>query len=431
MEIIHKAGSILYLLLAWSLYFINGILFYRLFTRFVTVKSKWIWKLILCSVFILSSGMVIWVGDHNLILTFLCYLPACLWCTKGSRYGRLAVIFTFFCMEMSVCAIVDTYFGFIVPYYDFVVRIGRTAVYGAVWLYLKKRLPDGEIVLSDRLWRIIFGLSVMPLCSMLAVVSLTDDTFFGNIEYSVVMNLGLAVLPFTFLTSFVILAAIVAFMKYENLKRAQQLYEMRESYYENLKQHEEGVRLLRHDMRNHLAAVSALLTGGNGEQALCHLNELLDSTALQGCRRFCPNETANAVLQAKADLIIQQGMEYDFRVEIPETISVSDIDLCSLIGNALDNAIRAAAPADDHRIIVRCRCDKGLLMLKVVNAFAGELDKDLRTTKSDKEHHGMGLSRMREIAGQYGGYLETNITDNRFELITCLQLTPMDVQLLR
>lgn len=423
MEIIHKAGSILYLLLAWSLYFINGILFYRLFTRFVTVKSKWIWKLLLCSVFVLSSGMVIWVGDHNLILTFLCYLPVCLWCTKGSRYGRLAVIFTFFCMEMSVCALIDTYISFVHwEFYNSLTRICRTVVYTVIYMLLKNKLPEKEVVLSERLWKIVFGLTVMPLCSMLSVVSLTDDTFFGTIESSVVKNLGIAVLPFTFLTSFVILAAVVAFANYEKLARSQQLYEMRESYYQNLKQQETSIRGLRHDMRNHLATIQTLLSGGNTEQALYHLNELLDSTALQGCRRFCPNETANAVLQSKADLIIRQGMEYDFRVEIPEKISVSDIDLCSLIGNALDNAIRAAASAEDHRIIVRCRCDKVLLMLKVVNAFAGELDKDLRTTKEDKEHHGMGLFRMREIAEQYGGYLETNITENCFELITCLPI---------
>lgn len=423
MEIIQRVGSAWNLLLCLSLYFINGILIYNLFTRFAAVKSKWIWKLLLYLVFVLSSAMVIWVGDHNLILTFLCYLPMCLWCTKGSRYGRLAVIFIFFCMEMSVCAMMDTYFDFASLYdYHFAVRIGRTAVYAAVWLCLGKRLPEGEILLSDRLWRMIFGLSVMPLCSMLAVVSLTDETFFGSVEYSVVRNLGLAVLPFTFLTSFVILGAIVAFMNYEKLEKAQQIYEMREAYYLSLKQQEKSIRLLRHDMRNHLAAISALLAGGKTKQAVNYLQDLLDSRALQGCGRFCPNETANAVLQAKAEEITQMGMEYEFRAEIPENLSVSDIDLCSLIGNALDNAIRAAVSASDHRINLWCRCDKGLLMLKVTNAFAGELEENLNTTKPDKEHHGMGLLRMREIAAQYGGQLETNITDHRFELVVFLPL---------
>lgn len=55
MEIIQRVGSAWNLLLCLSLYFINGILIYNLFTRFAAVKSKWIWKLLLYLVFVLSS----------------------------------------------------------------------------------------------------------------------------------------------------------------------------------------------------------------------------------------------------------------------------------------------------------------------------------------------------------------------------------------
>ena len=423
MDIVYQRFNMIFWITVWIMPALNGFFIYRLFTRFAVVKSRVIWKVLLYLLLAGSSGMVIWVGDHNLILTFPVYLAVCLCCTRGDRFGRMAVILTFFCMEMSVCALIDTYITFSnVFYYEYITGICRTVIYAVVYLLLKKKLPVKEISLPERLWKIILGLSVMPLCSMLAVVTLTDDAFFGAVDTSVLNNLGLAVLPFTLLTSFVILMAIVTFMNYDELEREHQLFEMREEYYHNLKQQEESIRLLRHDMRNHLTSVQSFLTEGNVEQALKHLNELLGSTAMQGRRQFCRNETANVVLQAKADAITRLGLEYDFRVEIPENIPVSDIDLCSLLGNALDNAVRAAAQAEDHRIVVRCRCDKGLLMLKMTNAYSGELNESLKTTKADKENHGMGLFRMREIATRYGGYLETNITESRFELIICLPL---------
>lgn len=427
MDIVYQRFNKIFRITVWIMPALNGFFIYRLFTSFAAVKSRKIWKVLLYLILAGSSGMVIWVGDHNLILTFPVYLAVCLCCTSGDRFGRIAVIFTFFCMEMSVCALIDTYISFSDFFYyeynyEYITGICRTVIYAVIYLLLKKRLPIKEISLPERLWKIILGLAIMPLCSMLAVVTLTDDAFFGAVETSVLNNLGLAVLPFTLLTSFVILMAIVAFMNYDELEREHQFFEMREEYYHNLKQQEESIRLLRHDMRNHLVSVQSFLTERNVEQAVKHLNELLGSTAMQGRRQFCRNETANVVLQAKADAITRSGLEYDFRVEIPENISVSDIDLCSLLGNALDNAVRAAALAKDHRIVVRCRCDKGLLMLKVTNAYSGELNESLRTTKADKENHGMGLIRMREIAAQYDGYLETNITESRFELIICLPL---------
>ena len=56
-------------------------------------------------------------------------------------------------------------------------------------------------------------------------------------------------------------------------------------------------------------------------------------------------------------------------------------------------------------IHVRCRVEKGLFMLQVENALAGDETPDLATTKADKTAHGFGLPGMREIAQRYGGSL--------------------------
>lgn len=432
-EIFGRTAGILFVLGCTMMQLANGFIFYRLFTRFAAVRNQWSRKLCLLLVFMLSNGMVIWVGDNNLILTFLCYVPVCLGCTEGSRYGRLAVIFSFFCMEMSVCALIDTYLGQAIRelrYANLVTALARTVVYGGVWLYLRKKLPEGKLELSDGIWKIIFGLSVMPLCSLLAVVSLTYEEFYHDgvrsfetpLSKLISLNLGIAVLPFAFLTSFVLLAAMVLLADYERLERAQQLAGMREEYYENMKRQEKQVRQLRHDMKNHLAAVQTLLAEGKEEQASGYLETLLQSAPFSGWGRFCAHETANAVLQAKAELLRQLGVDYEFRVEMPEEIRISDIDVCSLLGNALDNAAEAAEETAAGQVTVQCRCDKGMLMLQVSNNYAGEREEDLRTTKADKDRHGLGLAKMREIASGYGGYLNTDVRDGRFVLTACIPL---------
>lgn len=368
-----------------------------------------------------SSTMPIWVGDHNLILTFPIFVVGCMICTKGSKYGRLAVIFILFCMEMSVCAFVDTYIVHpFVGYYDILMRIFRPIVFGILYILFKRKLPEKLVSLSERLWKIIFGLSIMPLCALLSTITLTYALYYSDEVEQVAMKLGFVILPFTLLSSFIILMVITALEKYEQLEKAQQLAKIRESYYQNLKQHEDRLRQLRHDMRNHLFIIQTLLVEKNQEQALSYLEELLDSNALEGYKRFCENETANAVLRVKVDTILQANLEHDFKIEIPRQISIADLDLCSLLGNALDNAIEAAISAENKKIIMRCRCDKGAFMLKVINHFSGYIDKELKTTKLDKENHGFGLSSMKEIAVRYNGYLETYVSNNIFELVIFL-----------
>lgn len=400
---------------------VSGYFIFHLFIHYISIKKKIIYKILLCFIFMGSSTMPIWVGDHNLILTFPIFVVGCMICTKGSKYGRLAVIFILFCMEMSVCAFVDTYIVHpFVGYYDILMRIFRPIVFGILYILFKRKLPEKLVSLSERLWKIIFGLSIMPLCALLSTITLTYALYYSDEVEQVAMKLGFVILPFTLLSSFIILMVITALEKYEQLEKAQQLAKIRESYYQNLKQHEDRLRQLRHDMRNHLFIIQTLLVEKNQEQALSYLEELLDSNALEGYKRFCENETANAVLRVKVDTILQANLEHDFKIEIPRQISIADLDLCSLLGNALDNAIEAAISAENKKIIMRCRCDKGAFMLKVINHFSGYIDKELKTTKLDKENHGFGLSSMKEIAVRYNGYLETYVSNNIFELVIFL-----------
>ena len=131
--------------------------------------------------------------------------------------------------------------------------------------------------------------------------------------------------------------------------------------------------------------------------------------------RISSRQAANAVLSAKLEEMERFGLIADIQIALPEQLSISDVDLC-----ALDNAMEAAVKAPDKRITLRCRVEKGVLMLKVTNALTGEETAELHSTKADSAQHGFGLPGMREIAGRYGGSLEAGPREGRFELLACL-----------
>lgn len=146
---------------------------------------------------------------------------------------------------------------------------------------------------------------------------------------------------------------------------------------------------------------------------------MVDSPALQGRKRFCDNETANVVLSAKAEVMEQAGITADFVVSLPKDLAVADTDLAALLGNALDNAIEGVQNAAVKKIILRCRVDKGLFMLRLENPVGGEVNPGLSTTKADKTSHGFGLPGMREIAQRYHGTLEAEVENGSFLLVVC------------
>lgn len=417
---VHILRSALY----WSwilLAAINGFFLYKLARPFLELKDGFRWRAALFTLLCGTGGMVIWVGDNNLLFTLPVFLLGFLAVTRGSRLGRLTLAVIFFCLIMSICALADTYLK-ISPSYDAATSLIRLVIFGLIFLALRGRLPKEPVKLSPRLWRLLCGLAAMPFCALVAVVLLTYRRYDSQEVEALAWNQGLVVLPFVLLTSIVLLLAVGTLADYVRLTHGERLAGLREVYYQGLQREQMQVRTLRHDMRNHLAVLQGLLEQNSPEKAETYLTELLGSPALGSGRRLCENETANVVLSAKWEELESRGLTADFEVSLPAALAIADTDLCALLGNALDNAMEAAAKAEDKRIVFRCRAEKGLFMLKVENTFAGEVQPELSTTKADKASHGLGLPGMREIAARYEGTLETRVTDGRFELMVCLPI---------
>lgn len=408
----------------WFTVLANGVFLYQLCRPFLEFRNSQFWHALLFLTLSGSSGMVIWIGDPNMLYTMPVYFSLFLLCTKGDGTGRLAVGIIIFCLEMSVCALLDSYVLIVDTHrvFNLLVHLLRTFIFGILWLLLRRRLPAERVHISRRLWQMILGLAIMPLCALVAVVLLTFQKYSSAAVNTLAMNQGLVVLPFVLLTSVVLLFAILILADHERLEQAHRLAGVREIYYQGLQQQEHQVRQIRHDLRNHLTVIRGLLEKGDFQEAIHYLDQMAASPALQGSKRFCDNETANVVLCAKAESMEQLGITADFTVSLPQDLPVTDMDLAALLGNALDNAIESAQNAAEKKISLRCRVDKGLFMLRLENTVGGPVNPDLSTTKPDKVAHGFGLPGMREIAERYHGTLDAGMKDGHFILFVCLPI---------
>ena len=98
------------------------------------------------------------------------------------------------------------------------------------------------------------------------------------------------------------------------------------------------------------------------------------------------------------------------------------MDLYVLLGNALDNAIEAVEQVqDEHRRIIQLTISRkdDFVNIRLENSYEGELSWDgnlPRTTKEDKQSHGIGLRSIRNIAKKYGGYASASTEDAVFIL---------------
>lgn len=403
---------------------LNGYFLYRLCRGFTAVKEKPWAKVLLFVTLMLSSGMVIWIGDNNFAMTLPFYMMAFLAATKGDPLGRLTVGAVFFCLIMSVCAMADTY---LIPLdrfgcYNMMTRAVRPLIFGAFYLLVHRYLKQGIVKLPHRLWKLCAGLTVLPFATLSVLILpaywMPDSILLHELNWLQ----GAVILPISLLSSLVLLRSILVLADYESKAQTAALAEMREVYYQGLKREQMQVRTLRHDLRNHLNAALGLLERDEVEKARQYLLELTDSPTLHRSLRICENEVVNVVVSSKREDMERCGIISDIQIALPAALPIADTDLCALLGNALDNAIEAAQKAKGKQITVRCKAERGLFMLRVENSLAGNIHTDLSTTKKDKKLHGFGLAGMLEIVTRYGGFMDAGPVDGRFELVVSIPL---------
>lgn len=379
------------------------------------------WKRILVYL-LLGIAIVLpsWVGDENPILFFPFFILGFLLLLPGNKLPKLVVGGIFYTLLIPINMLMDS------QYWNntmlMVTLLCKVLAWCGLALFLFRLVPKGGLRLSKRLWLLLGGLTLAPLMAMMSF-SIWGNNFKADAEYqlyfTILQRFGYTILPFVMISALTLLIAAVVLSRHEALEQESRLSALREVYYTGLKQEQTGLRTLRHDLRNHVTALQGLLEQGKEAEVTRYLADLVGSPALEGGKRYATNETANVVLASKAAQMEALALVPDFAVSLPEALALSDIDLCALLGNALDNAIEGAAGAEDKIIALRCRLDKGVFMLQVQNAMVGEANIDLSTTKADAKQHGYGLAGMREIATRHGGSLEAAAKDGRFTLLIC------------
>lgn len=114
-------------------------------------------------------------------------------------------------------------------------------------------------------------------------------------------------------------------------------------------------------------------------------------------------------IEISADLLVAYDARFD------------DGDICSLIGNLLDNAIEAAEDVeeDGRRVKLKIRMAENNMLITTENPYKGQRRKrgnQYLTTKAERSGHGMGLKMIEEIAGKYHGDMVIEDTGQMFDV---------------
>ncbi len=207
----------------------------------------------------------------------------------------------------------------------------------------------------------------------------------------------------------------------EQEKSAQ--YRMQVAAYGMLEEQYRQSERLRHDLKNHVLALSGFLEKREWDGMERYLRDMRDSAGFGNGETITGNRTVDLFLCQKQRTAENRQIAWECDAQMPPQCRIREFDLCVLLGNLLDNAIEACGrlqrdtacggvPFIRIRIVPVRQCL--LLEIKNSTSAADGQTADETAERTEKESHGIGLLNVRDVVRRYDGTMKLENADGVF-----------------
>lgn len=204
----------------------------------------------------------------------------------------------------------------------------------------------------------------------------------------------------------------------QELDTQQQLWLRQKAQYELSRETIELINRKCHDLKHQVAALKHIHDPARQNEVIDSLQE---SVMIYDAMLKTGNDILDTVLTEKSLMCGRHKIVLTCMADGRLMSFMDAVDLYTLFGNALDNAIEASLPLSEaeRTIDLQVREKAGLILISVTNRFAGVIEagaKLPKTKKEDQGWHGFGLKSIRAVAEKYGGLMKVRGEDGVFTL---------------
>ena len=279
----------------------------------------------------------------------------------------------------------------------------------------------------EKIWYMTLPFSgVLIVCNLFIRPLKYETLFVNNVFRSFLFSI------FSFLILWNLLCVIyyqivMGVLNASRTRERMRMLEMQESQFESQQQYMESFARTRHDFRQNILTMKNLYHEGNYDQLGQYIDEYYDALPVPETRRYCSNRALNALLNYYAGKAKENDIPVSFRIDIPQKIAVSDVDLCTIIGNILENAVAASLeiPAENRSLFLSGLVQNNRLYIVATNAFNGLVkQRNGKYLSSRHTGNGIGLKSICASAEKYHGKAAFSHDGKEFHSDVMLLLQP-------
>lgn len=409
---------------AWALPF--TLVFFTVFFESRYSRKKTLLLILYTMVPLLAGNFLLYLVFDTLaysMMLFTCVLPSLVFFFFLARH-RDGRFFFSFCVSdsiwlelMYISNILDALFG---GQYIFML-VFRLLAYPLTALLLYKIVRPTYLEVQhsvEKGWYTFSAISALFYVMML--LSMSHPTMImERPEYLPAFVLQLVLMPVVYIHIFITLRNQKDFYEMAEKEHVLQV-QMKgmESRLEEYSAANEDFREARHDFRHKLRTLAGLAEKGQYDQLRATAREYADSMPELTVESYCSHMVLDAVLSSYLHWAKRRGIAVSVKLNLPDSLPVSESELATVLANALENAIHACEKlAPDQRHLEVKAIVEPCFMLQVRNSFDGVISFDANgIPRSHRKGHGFGTRSIVAFCEKNGAYCEFKAEDREFFL---------------
>ncbi len=421
-----------------------------LFSKNLTKKKKYYFKLVISNIFIivisiffptnlLNNKAYTWWYSSLMFLILFCLCVSSLFLLYETSWKRIFLIsivcyttqhfshelYAFLGHALNI--IDSSYLGaygsepidlsFIEMRYVFITLLYvviHIISFSLMYFIFGKKLYKIEVKVNNN------SLIIISTIILLVDILLNSLIVYNQVEYNKLNSM--VICTYNLLSCFMVLYLMVYILdnkRLENeLKMTAQLLQISENRYNQSKDNINLINLKCHDLKHQIHEYAGKVNISQSTvNDLEKMIEIYDSKVKTG------NDCLDLILTEKSLLCQKKNINLTCLADCSKLSFISESDLYSLFGNAIDNAIEAVCKIEDIRkrnISVVVRNIHSFVSINIENYYEGNITLDENnlpiSTKSDSNYHGFGTKSIDFIVKKYNGSLEISLDNNIFSL---------------
>lgn len=263
----------------------------------------------------------------------------------------------------------------------------------------------------------VIALVIVPMLSDLAITLM----MYAAIQEPSIQTIVLYAVGIVLILNIVVYFLFIRLGKAGKIKTEMALLALQnECLQENAKDIEnmyDTVRALRHDLKNHLLCILSMAEERDVEGIEQYTGQLLQQqNTVNKLIMFSGSKVLDAIINSKSAAAERAGVRLSAIITTP-LAGVSPEDITIILGNALDNAIRAAKDSQRKVVDIHIQPQGAYSSIVIANDIAHPVLSDnpaLRTTKNIRYRHGFGIQNMRQAVERNQGLIRFYKQNDRF-----------------